>query len=90
MMMYDDFTNEDVGNVIMDADYGNNTLLDTDDERAAFRSIRPQRLIRGKNRRKRKRNRNKTVVSRRRPGKLIRDIINSTNNIDANLITTFS
>ena len=80
MMMYDDFTNEDVGNVIMDADYGNNTLLDTDDEHAVFRSIRPERLIGRKNRRKRKRNKNKAGVSRRRPGKLLWNIINWSGN----------
>ena len=70
MMRYDDFTNEDVGNLIMDADDSNTTFFEEEDyDVASFRSIRPQALIGRRNRRKRKRNRNKLEPSHRRPSK---------------------
>ena len=67
MMMYDDFTNEDVGNVIMDANLDQNSTLFNEDV-PELRSIPSRRLTKG---RKRKRNRNKTRMSRRRPGKYL-------------------
>ena len=70
MMLYDDFTNEDLGNVIMDADNDTTTQLDTGSDLAEFRSIRPKEITRGRRRRKRKRDRNQMVLSRRRPGKI--------------------
>ena len=67
MMMYDDFTNEDVGNVIMDADIDRNTTS-FNENLPELRSIPSRRLTKG---RKRKRNRNKTRVPRRRPGRYL-------------------
>ena len=70
MMMHDDFSNEDVGNIIMDADYTNNTPLDYeyDTDIASFRSFRNQGRLRGNGMRKRKRNRNRPGNPRNRQG----------------------
>ena len=61
MMMYDDFTNEDVGNVIMDADTNGNS--------SSFNEYNPELRSFPSRRRKRKRNKNKSRFSRPRPGK---------------------
>ena len=68
MMMYDDFTNEDVGNVIMDADINpnNSAFNETSPEFRSFPSRRRKR--------KRNRNRNNPRVSRRKPGKSLKFI----------------
>ena len=69
MMMYDDFTNEDFGNIIMDAEDREAVAVGEDYNVASFRSIQPQeRSRRRKHRNRRARNKSKFLASRRRPG----------------------
>ena len=72
MMMYDDFTNEDFGNIIMDAEDSESVSLGEDYNVASFRSIQPQAMTRRRrNRNRRVRNKSKFQASRRRPGNAV-------------------
>ena len=73
MMMYDDFTNEDFGNIIMDAEDRESVPLSDNNNVASFRSIQPQTMTRRKRRNKNRRVRSKSKFKtpRRRPGNTV-------------------